>query len=131
MQEVFQFIQWAGRRVLDFIETEIDAVEALLHRLNRRGRIAIRRDALIEVQCALVIVAGPDDQVLLLRKIAHVARVPEGSVGAISEAISELLPLPVTTVAALFRLLKRAVPTIEVLEVLNLETRFGQRRVGQ
>src|ERR1019366_9267381 len=67
---------------LDLVQPEIHALQAEPHAHQVDDCLAPRRDALIQLFGALVIVGGALDLVLLRRQPAHVARIPPEAVAA-------------------------------------------------
>ncbi len=61
------------RHLVDLLEAGIDAIEARLHALDLHVGVAVRHDALVEIQSVLVIAGGAADLVLFLRQTADVA----------------------------------------------------------
>src|SRR5260370_42165997 len=73
----------------DLVQPGIHALQAEPHAHQIDNRLAPRRDALIQLFGALIVIGGALDLVLFRRQTAHVARIPPGAVGAIAIAIGE------------------------------------------
>src|ERR1019366_5231181 len=74
---------------LDLVQPVIHALQAEPHAQQVDDRLAPRRNALVQLFGALVVVGGALDLVLLRRQPAHVARIPPEAVAAIPIAIGQ------------------------------------------
>src|ERR1035437_8244701 len=120
---------------LDLVQPEIHALQAEPHAHQVDDCLAPRRDALIQLFGALVIVGGALDLVLLRRQPAHVARIPPEAVAAIAIAIGQQQFLAIAQrVAAHPRLLQGLVTFVDILQAVDIDARqaeFGIGRFGQ
>src|SRR5260370_26275903 len=119
----------------DLVQPGIDAFQAEPHADQVDDRLAPRRDALIQLFGALIIIGGGLDVVLLRRKTADVTGIPPGAVGAIAIAIGEQQFLAIAQcVAALLRLLQGLVALGDILQAVDVDARqaeFGIRGFRQ
>src|ERR1019366_10658136 len=109
---------------LDLVQAEIHALQAGLHARDAGGRLAPRRDPLIQLFGALVVVGGALGLVLLRRQPAHVARIPPEAVAAIPIAIGQQQFLAIAQrVAALLRLSQGIVALVDILQAVDVNAR--------
>src|SRR5260370_15440773 len=116
----------------DLVQPGIDAFQAEPHAHQVDDRLAPRRDALIQLFGALLVVGGALDLVLLRRHTARVARIPPGAVGAIAIAIGEQQFLTIAQrVAPLLRLLQGLVALVDIFQAVDVDARQAEFGIGR
>src|ERR1700674_5348441 len=79
-----------GRGIaFDLVQPEVHAFQAETYAHEIDDRLAPRRDALIQLFGAFIVIGGFLDLVLLRGQSAHIARIPPEAVGAVAVAIGE------------------------------------------
>src|ERR1035438_8512071 len=120
---------------LDLLKAVIHALQAEPHAHQVDDRLAPRRDALVQLFGALVVVGGALDLGLLRRQPPHVARIPPEAVAASPIAICQQQFLAIAQrVAALLRLSQGIVAFVDILQAVDVNARqaeFGIGRLGQ
>src|ERR1039458_2400912 len=114
----------SARVALRLVQSEIHALQAEPHAHQVDDRLAPRRDPLIQLFGALIIVGGALDLVLFRRQPAHVPRVPPEAVRAVAIAIGQQRFLAIAQrIPALLRLLQGLVPFAHILAAIDILAR--------